>query len=150
MSFCAIALSFDANTRTCDVVVGANGQVAMDFTPATPMLISIGSDRRALPDDTLPYDAGGSPLPFNARRGWVLDALDTGGRLIGSRLWLLHREKRSEDTRRRAKAYAAEGTEWIEVDYGVPVEVDAAWPADTVLGIVARVDRVAIPIPRAA
>ena len=42
------------------------------------------------------------PSAANPRRGWVGDALDGQGRRLGSLLWLLSREKQTEQTRLRA------------------------------------------------
>jgi len=94
----------------------------------TSVLISLFTDRRADADDGLaPAD----------RRGWVGDALsDVEGDRIGSRLWLLKREKETEDTRQRAEEYAVEALAWmIDDDLVSAVEVEAAWVAPSVLGL---------------
>ena len=52
--FLDAALIFDPETRRADLQLGDDGDLVLDGTPVTPMLISLGSDRRAGPDDELP------------------------------------------------------------------------------------------------
>jgi phage gp46-like protein len=77
---------------------------------ATAVLISLFTDRLALPSD---------PTTDGDRRGWWGD---TGGDStqypIGSRLWLLDRVKGPEDVPQRAQDYAAEALQWL-IDDGV-------------------------------
>ncbi|WP_324606427.1 phage GP46 family protein [Xenorhabdus nematophila] len=63
------------------------------------------TDRRALDSDELPAGAG------TDRRGWWGDTFNT--RSIGSRLWLLAREKQLSAVLHRAKAYADEALAWL-------------------------------------
>jgi len=86
----------------------------------TAVLISLFTDRLALEDDLLPWNNGD-------RRGWWADTLSPRGP-IGSRLWLLHREKQTNQVRLRAEEYARESLEWLITD-GVAdsVEVHATW-----------------------
>jgi phage gp46-like protein len=145
------ALRYDPATRSCDFAV-EGGDIALDATPVTAMLISLGSDRRARPDDTLPDEPRAAPdilAILGRRRGWPGDALDVQGRLIGSRLWLLTRAKQSEDTRRRAIAYAEEALAWLTEVHGIPVLVDAAWVAPNVLGLSVRAGSTAITFRQA-
>jgi phage gp46-like protein len=52
----------------------------------------------------------------------------------GSKLWLLRREKQTEDTRLRAKEYAEEALAWLVTDgIASTVVVDASYPARGVL-----------------
>lgn len=93
------------------------------------IIISLLTDRLANPDDRLPYDEyKNSPVPPD-RRGWIGDALaETSDGIIGSRLWLLHREKQTEETRRRAIEYAEEALQWLIADgHVVTVEITAEW-----------------------
>lgn len=69
------------------------------------IIISLFTDARARPDDPLPGGKG-SDL-----RGWWNDALET--RPLGSRLWLLHREKVIPETLRRVEDYAREALQWL-------------------------------------
>ncbi|MEW6612713.1 MAG: phage GP46 family protein [Pseudomonadota bacterium] len=119
----------DALGSRCDYQL-AGGALAADHDIKTAVLISLFSDRRAEADDPLP-DAAGS------RRGWWGDALT--GRRLGSRLWLLSREKQLREVVNRAREYAEEALAWL-VEEGVArrVRVSAeilqpGWIALTVL-----------------
>lgn len=98
--FIDVALIFDPETRTVDAELGEDGDLLLDETPLTPMLISLGTDRRARPDDALPQgrDALNVSSSFVIRRGWSGDALDAYGRRAGSRIWLMERAKQHELT----------------------------------------------------
>ncbi len=113
-----------------DLAYGENGLEA-DDTLYSAILVSLLTDRRALLDDKIPDDNGlPSPIPPN-RRGWAGDALASPqGDRIGSRLWLLQREKVTEETRQRAITYTKEALEWlIEDGLAKTVTVDASWNA---------------------
>ncbi len=121
-----LALAFDAERMICDLVF-TNGDLLLDESSLPALLVSLGSDSRAKPDDPLP-DAllGAAPddtLPPD-RRGWVGDALAEDNQRIGCRLWLLSREKTTDQVRRRAITYAREGLAWAK---GRSVSVEAGW-----------------------
>lgn len=82
---------------------------------ARAVLISLFTWRRANPDDA---------LPGSERMGWWGDthAAIQGDR-IGSRLWLLAREKVTPQTLERAREYAREALQWL-LDDGVAARVD--------------------------
>jgi phage gp46-like protein len=65
--------------------------------------------------------------PIRGRiRGWWADTFRTYP--LGSRLWLLWREKQTETTRRRAEEYAREAMQWFIADgIAKTVEVNASW-----------------------
>lgn len=132
--FADLGLVFDRKTGRCDLALSAEGELVIDYTPATSMLLSAGCDRRANPDDTLPT---GTDF-FNAargahglRRGALADVLDGQGRRTGSRLWLIDREKQDEPepdlTRRRAIAYLKESMDWAGVELGEAARITASW-----------------------
>ncbi|QWA09786.1 phage GP46 family protein [Sodalis ligni] len=73
----------------------------------TAILISLFTDRLARADDD--YDG-------DDRRGWWGDS--GADYPIGSRLWLLHRQKLTPATATRAETYATEALQWL-VDDGV-------------------------------
>ena len=77
----------------------------------TAVMISLFTDRRAAADDIVPDGSGD-------RRGSWMDSYTPGSYRIGSRLWLLGREKETAETLRRAREYAAESLQWL-VDDGV-------------------------------
>lgn len=144
-----VALAYDPARKACDLVYDGR-RLVLDRTPATPLLVSIGSDRRAEPDDTLPDGTTEDSLQagFNTRRGYPGDALGGGAR-VGSRLWLLTRSKQDEPTRQAAEGYAAQSTAWIGAREGVPVASAAAWVARNVLGlrVQAGADALALHLP---
>ncbi|WP_233869713.1 phage GP46 family protein [Paraburkholderia adhaesiva] len=108
----------------------------------TAVLISLFTDRLALPTD---------PVPDGDRRGWWGDDPRYP---IGSRLWLLNRVKGPLDLPQRAQDYAAEALQWL-MDDGVVAtfDISAVWinPDRLDLTIIAnRVDgsRVAMAFPQ--
>lgn len=105
-------------------------QLAADDGLETAVIISLFTDRRAADDDTLPDGSGD-------RRGWWADTYpDIPGDRIGSRLWLLSREKDLRAVVHRAREYAEEALGWM-VDDGIAarVEVRAGW-VDRVSGAI--------------
>ncbi|GGG31052.1 hypothetical protein GCM10010964_18750 [Caldovatus sediminis] len=139
-----LMLRHDPAARRCDLVV-QDGDLALDRTAATAMLVSLGSDGRARADDALPDEPSATPAADAAepaalapRRGWCGDALDRRGRRIGCRLWLLERAKGGEQTRRRAEAYAAEGLDWLRAERGLALALAVDWARPGLLAITAR------------
>ena len=105
------------------------GGILLEEGLGSAVLISLLTDRRALPEDRLPDDTpAGGPIPPD-RRGWCGDALaEIDGDRYGSRLWLLRREKQTEETRQRALFYAREALDWmVEDGHVIGVEVTAEW-----------------------
>ena len=92
----------------------------------TSALISLFTDRVAGPDD-VPSDHTIDP------RGWWAD---DPVHPIGSRLWLLNRAKRTQQTLESAIAYAREATSWL-IDDGVcsRIDVSAEWTTEHTLGL---------------
>ncbi|CNE42082.1 phage GP46 family protein [Yersinia kristensenii] len=79
----------------------------------TAILISLFTDRLARPDDAIDSDD---------RRGWWGD---TGSEYpIGSRLWLLRREKLTTKVALKAEDYAAEALAWL-INDGVVTAISA-------------------------
>lgn len=148
LAFLDVALVYDPARRRADLALDADGNLLMDTTPATPMLIALGSNRRALPEDELPTgeDLLNSSGGFARRRGWIGDAVDGRGDRIGSRLWLLDREKESELTLRRAELYAREAFGWVEEELGRPAEILVAWGRAQVLRISVRIGETRLAI----
>lgn len=124
-----IGVAWDNVVFAGDLVAGEHGLVD-DASLRTAVLISLFSDRRAKSDDRLPDDGGD-------RRGWLGDAMaDVAGDRLGSRLWLLDREKQTEETRRRAIEYAGEALQWL-IDDGLAstIDIEAEWVATGMLGL---------------
>lgn len=102
------------------------GQLLSETSLQTAVVISLLTERRAEPDDRLPTPAKSDrPIPPD-RKGWPGDAFD--GSRIGSRLWLLQREKQTQETLRRAIFYAREALQWLIDDQHVTsIDVQGAW-----------------------
>lgn len=130
-----IALRWDDERQRADFGL-ESGDLAVDGGLETAVLVSLFTDREALPGD----------LPEGEdRRGWWGDGLSASpGDRIGSRLWLLRRETLSARTIQRAIQYAREALEWlIEDGVASAVEVTAeALPARSgALSLVTVIDR---------
>ena len=113
-----IALTWSNALWRGDWRLNADGVLADDADLGTAVMLSLFTDRTANPDDVTPD--GGPP------RGWWADTYRTYP--LGSRLWLLYREKKTETTRRRAEEYAREAMQWF-LDAGIArrVYVAADW-----------------------
>lgn len=125
-----------------DYALASLGLVADDGLE-TAVILSLFSDRRAEPDDTIPDGSGD-------RRGWWADAWPASeGDRIGSRLWLLHREKQLPSVLARAEEYAREALAWL-VEDGVAeaVEVVASNPRAGILAIDVAIARPVAPVAR--
>jgi len=141
-----IAIVFDTKTLSGDFAM-SGADLLLDPGLKTAVIISLFTDRRAHDEDRLPSDP--SPIAgsmLRDRRGWwgdfyapeVLGQLTTGQKpvdRIGSRDWLLSREKQLDAVVRRAKEYGEEALQWL-IDDGVAasVEVFAEISAPGVLG----------------
>lgn len=134
--FIDFALIIDSGTRRADLSLGEDGDLALDLTPVTAMLMSIGLDRRARADDPLPSGVTelNQPASLSERRGWPGDALDAQRRRAGSRLWLLERAKRTEITRLAAEHYLTEALGWAGDELSEPAEIEVAWVGEEALG----------------
>lgn len=103
-----------------------DGDLVLDHGLQTAVVISLFSDRRAEVDDELPDNDGD-------RRGWWGDELLPAiGELeedrIGSRRWLLQREKQTQETRLRLQFYDEESLAWMtESGLAASVQVSGAW-----------------------
>lgn len=91
-----------------------DGQLEAEHDLKTAAMLSLFTWRRANPDDVLP-DPNSQPM------GCWMDVLR--GRPLGSRLWLLRREKQTAEVVARAKEYAEESLRWL-VDDGVCASIE--------------------------
>lgn len=92
-----------------DYAIDALGLTADDGLE-TAVILSLFTDRQAEPGDSIP-DATAD------RRGWWADMFaDVPADKIGSRLWLLHREKQLQSVVIRAREYAQEALDWLVED----------------------------------
>lgn len=82
--------------------VSETGDLASGDDLDTAVLISLFTDQQARTDDT--YDG-------DDRRGWWGDL--GADYQIGSRLWLIYRQRLSRDIAEKAKNYAREALQWM-------------------------------------
>lgn len=108
-----IATRFDVERLRGDWVLAQGGALGDDGLE-TSVLLSLFTDRRAEPDDVIPDGT------TNRRGNWA-DAVT--GQPMGSRLWLLSREKSVDAVLPRAEAYARESLDWMRED-GVADRID--------------------------
>lgn len=95
----------------------------------TAVILSLFTDRRASDSDRLP--GGGTD-----RRGWWGDAA-RADRPMGSRLWLLAREKTTPALRVRAEGYVREALDWM-IEDGLADRIDVV--SEYAPGTPARLD----------
>lgn len=108
--------------------------LAEDSGLDTAVIISLFTDRQA--------EDGDLPAGEN-RRGWWGDTYaDIEGDKIGSRLWLLSREKQLPQVLAKAEEYASEALAWMIAD-GIAdrVQVTAAVISQGVLGLEIQIYR---------
>jgi len=122
-----VALIFDAATGCWDIALDGPDLVTTD-TLETAVIVSLFSDARARSDDVIP-DGTGNP------RGWWADKAEPRLRpaasndRLGSRLWLLSREKQIPATLVRLKGYVAEALAWmVEDKLASRIDVEASFP----------------------
>ena len=95
-----------------------NNDLGVDEGLQTAIIISLFTDGQALESDLLPYGE-------SFRRGFWGDALaEIEGDKIGSKLWLLSREKQMPVILRKAEEFAREALKWliddkVATDYSV-------------------------------
>ena len=141
-----ISLSFNAERFDFDLFMagdGADRDLQGDDGLLTAVIISLFTDRRANADDPLPDERIGVPSDL---RGWWGDhILDADAQdPIGSRLWLLSREKDMDVVVARAQQYADESLRWLIRDGRVgELHVTALRVEKGHLGIDVR----ALPLP---
>jgi phage gp46-like protein len=131
-----VALAWDPALAHADIGT-AGGDLLRDDGLRTAVLVSLFTDALARPDDEIPDGT-------DDRRGWWGDGPGAGADGIGSRLWLLARARRTEDTRRRAQAYAQDALAWLVADgVAAAVAVTASWAGDRgeQLRLVVAIDR---------
>jgi len=121
----------------------ASAELTTDNSLYTAVIMSLFTDRLANTDDVIP-DA------TNDRRGWWADAIsDVQQDKIGSRLWLLSREKQTINVLRRAEEYAYEALTWL-LDDGIAkrINIVATNPKTSFLRLDIEIDRPDLPTAR--
>jgi phage gp46-like protein len=128
-----IALKWDPSLLAGDFELANDGLVT-DEGLQTAMVLSLLTDRAAESGDVIPDDE-------TDRRGWWADELaNVAGDKIGSRLWLLKREKDTPDVIARAEAYVREALAWMLED-GVAEQIDVEVESVTRLAMAITVHR---------
>lgn len=148
--FCDLAISYDSEARRCDLTLGDDFDLVLDLTPIPAIIMSVGLDRRADPDDPLPEGRSQflAPSSFSDRRGAIGDAFDPKGELTGSKLWLLDRAKQTETTRLLCEAWLEEALSWVEAETGQPAEIEVEWVRAGVLGYRVMVEDATLSLSR--
>lgn len=116
-----IGLAFNSDLFEFDLVLEQNTQgydLQGDNGLLTAVIISLFTDRRANADDELPDLRPGDPCSHADLRGWWGDHIfeEDARDLMGSRLWLLSREKDLDVVVARAEEYATEALRWLVHD----------------------------------
>jgi phage gp46-like protein len=125
-------LGFD---QGADYAVDSLGLVE-DEGLQTAVILSLFTDRRAEADDVIPDGT-------TDRRGWWADAYPAvDGDRIGSRLWLLSREKQLNSVVNKAREYAQEALAWmIEDGIAASVDIQASIVRTGVLGLTVAISQ---------
>lgn len=110
-----IKILWNDNTYQGDIEYD-NGDITRENGIETAVLMSLFTDARASIEDDLPD-------PENEdRRGWWGDQISVEeGDAIGSKLWLLARNKTDQQTMIRAEAYTKEALQWL-IDDGISIK----------------------------
>lgn len=125
------------NPPRFDLVLNG-GDLVIDAGLETAVVLSLFTDRRAQTDDEIPDGT-------DDRRGWWADTFsDVEGDRIGSRLWLLAREKDTASTLERAREFAEEALDWmIEDGVAKNLTVVSERVRPGVLGLAVSIERAA-------
>lgn len=131
-----IKIIWDSENNQGSLALDAgNLDLSTDEGLQTAVIISLFTDRRA-DDEELPAET-------TSKRGWWGDSLsDIDGDKIGSKLWLLWREKELNSVAVRAEEYARESLEWlIDTKVASQVDVTAELMGNGRLGLEIRIYR---------
>ena len=100
-----IRIAWDVNHGRF-ALAAAGDDLATDPGLETAVIISLFTDRRAGEHDEL-------PATESDRRGWWGNDYEEAGYEVGSKLWLLRREKQMASVVLRAEEYAREALRWM-------------------------------------
>lgn len=112
-----IKIKWDSVSGYGDISIDDEGvDLSTDEGLQTAVIMSLFTDRRA-DDEELPSGT-------TSKRGWWGDSLaDVEGDMIGSKLWLIYREKELNSVAVRAEQYALEALQWL-LDTKIASQVD--------------------------
>ncbi len=130
-----LALIWSSDDSAADLSL-VDGDLLTEGGLKTAVIVSLFTDRRARADDRLPQDGAD-------RRGWWGDvAARDADDEIGSRLWLLSREKATPQVLARAREYCLEAIAWMLRDrVASAVEVETWKTPEGWLGIAVFITR---------
>lgn len=111
-----VRLVFDPEVIEADIALLA-ADLETDEGLETALIISLFTDARA--------DPGEIPGDEDPRGYWGDGFAEVEGDRIGSKLWILEREKLTEPVRVRAEAFAREATTWFVAD-GIATKVEVS------------------------
>lgn len=120
-----IALKFLDDSNFFDVTFNTQKQdFDIDEGLRTAIIVSLFTDKRVSVDEL--------PIEEKFRRGWFGDLFPYDfGDQIGSKLWLLKREKQTNEVLKRAKEYALDALQWMLSDaVAQSLEVVTSYPVD--------------------
>lgn len=109
-----LALIYNPALQDFDLAV-SGADLAAEDTLASAVLVSLLCDRQAQQ-----YEVGTGA----DRRGWWADAFSEDRHQLGSRLWLLEREKQLPGVVLRCKKYCEEALQWL-IDDGLATAITA-------------------------
>lgn len=117
-----------------DISVSRN-DIVQDEGLETAVIVSLFTDRRIRVDEL--------PATETDRAGWWGDMIpDVEGDQIGSKLWLLRREKQTQQTLIRYQEYSEEALQWlIEDGIATGVSVVATYPRREVINLVVTIQK---------
>lgn len=133
-----LRLAFTNATGSADLQLTDDGALADDGALETLVLVSLFTDREATREE---IEAAG----LDQQRGWWADAdsvRPATAERMGSKLWLLAREKTTLATLRRAEGYALDGLLWLQ-QQGIAdkITVLASRPRSGWLGLEVTISR---------
>ncbi len=108
-----------------------NGDFLQDNFLETSMMISLFSNAPANTDELNRFNDDQLNKAHN--RGWF-GSTYTAGIEYGSKLWLLERERRNQETLNLARQYCKEALQWI-INEGISskIDVECSWNADVLV-----------------
>jgi phage gp46-like protein len=117
-------IAIEIDEQGADLVI-ENGDLKLDPGLSTHVLVSLFSDARREPFDPELERRGDDP------RGWWADQPEER---LGSKLWLVRRQKVTNRTTELHKSYAAESLQWM-IDKGLArsITVEASRPRGGVI-----------------
>ena len=110
-----LSLVWNQDLQVCEIDFSTEtNDLVMSKSLLTSVLVSLFTDARASNDETLP------DLNSTDRRGWWGDSTNTQKELdtVGSKLWLIEREKSTDIVLVKSKQYIEQALKWM-TDEGI-------------------------------